>query len=186
MTDLVMGLIIGFAVGSVLLSGLLLVAIGRVRAGQANRLAAQEETIVDLRQELADDKETNRRLRHQLHSLAVGADGASFSSIEASAAIHGVDLDTALSERDMARQDLAETLRSLESVRARLADREDKLREYREAVKEIRLSLESQDRLRGILNTQDVPEDSEDVPADPGDVPADPGDVPANAQVETS
>lgn len=166
MTDLVMGLIVGFAVGSVLLSGLLYVAVKRVRGTQANRLAAQEEAIADLRQELADDKETNRHLRHQIHSLTAGSDGAALGTIDAAGAVDAVDISTALSERDAARRDLAETQRTLESVRARLADREDKLREYREAVKEIRLSLESQDRLRGLITiTQDVP---------------------ANAQVESS
>ncbi|MDH4279898.1 MAG: hypothetical protein OEW83_17650 [Acidimicrobiia bacterium] len=166
MTDLVMGLIIGFVVGSFLLSGLLYVAIKRVRSLQAARLATQEETIVDLRQELAEDKETNRHLRHQIHSLTVGSDAAAPASVGAASVMHAVDIDTALSERDSARHELAETQRSLESVRARLADREDKLREYREAVKEIRLSLESQDRLRDLISiTQDVP---------------------ANAQVESS
>lgn len=157
MTDLVMGLIVGFVVGTILLSGLLYVAITRVRASLADRLTAQEETIVDLRQELAEDKETNRRLRHQLHSLTGGSDGGAVGSILGDSAPHPVDIDSAISQRDAARQELAETQRSLESVRARLADREDKLREYREAVKEIRLSLESQDRLRGIIITQDVP-----------------------------
>ncbi len=158
MTDLVMGLIVGFVVGTILLSGLLYVAITRVRASLVDRLAAQEETIVDLRQELAEDKETNRRLRHQLHSLSGGSDGAAVGSVVADVASYPVDIDSALSQRDAAWQELAETQRSLESVRARLADREDKLREYREAVKEIRLSLESQDRLRGIISiTQDVP-----------------------------
>ncbi len=158
MTDLVMGLIIGFAVGSFSLSGLLHVAIKRLRASQADRLASQEETIVDLRRELAEDKETNRQLRHQIHSLAAGADGVAIGLIEGGTATQGVDIDTAVSELDLARRELAETQRSLESVRARLADREDKLREYREAVKEIRLSLESQDRLRGLIDiTQDVP-----------------------------
>lgn len=158
MTDLVMGLIVGFVVGIALLSGLLYVAVQRVRAMQAERLAAQEDTIVDLRQELAEDKETNRRLRHQLHSLTSGSDGAGIGSGVADGAAQTFDIETALSQRDAARQELAETQRSLESVRARLADREDKLREYREAVKEIRLSLESQDRLRDIITiTQDVP-----------------------------
>ncbi len=158
MTDLVMGLIIGFAVGSFSLSGLLYVAIKRLRASQADRLASQEETIVDLRRELAEDKETNRQLRHQIHSLSAGADGVVIGLVEGGTATQGVDIDTAVSELDVARRELAETQRSLESVRARLADREDKLREYREAVKEIRLSLESQDRLRGLIDiTQDVP-----------------------------
>ncbi|MDH3301080.1 MAG: hypothetical protein OES24_11295 [Acidimicrobiia bacterium] len=166
MTDLVMGLIIGFVVGSVLLSGLLYVAIQRVRASQAARLAAQDETIFDLRQELAEDKETNRHLRHQLHSLTGGYDGAAFGSVDAAEVVHALDLDTALSQRDAARRELADVQRSLESVRARLADREDKLREYREAVKEIRLSLESQDRLRGLITiTQDVPANAQAEPS---------------------
>lgn len=161
MTDLVMGLILGFVVGSVLLSGLLYLAIGRVRASQADRLAAQEETIVDLRQELAEDKETNRHLRHQLHTLTVGSDGSAIGSVAVGGPALPVDTDTALTERDAARRELAATQRSLESARSRLADREDKLREYREAVKEIRLSLESQDRLRGIITiTQDIPAES--------------------------
>ncbi len=170
MTDLVMGLIIGFVVGSALLSVLLFLAVKRVRAGLADRLAGQTEAIADLRRELAEDKETNRHLRHQIHSLTAGSgdlgvidpitEGVMDTVMDTDVAPAG-DIDTVLSERDAARQELAQVQRSLESVRARLEDREAKLREYREAVKEIRLSLESQDRLRGIISiTQDVPAES--------------------------
>ena len=159
MTDMVMGLIVGFAVGSLLLSALLYVVITRVRASQADRLAAQDETIADLRQELATDKETNRRLRHQIHALSAGSEGTAMPSIDLEEADRAAEIDQALSERDLARQELAETQRRLESARTRLTDREAKLREYREAVKEIRLSLESQDRLRGLATiTDDVPQ----------------------------
>ncbi len=154
MTDMVMGLVIGFSVGSVLLTLLLYLALKQVRGEQAGRLNAQEETIADLRQELAEDKETNRHLRHQLHSLSTGASG--LSPMNGGLVEGEVDINTALEERDDARRQLAEAQRSIESIRARLEDdREAKLREYREAVKEIRLSLESQDRLRGLVAVTD-------------------------------
>lgn len=169
MTEMVMGLIIGFAVGCAVLSVLLYVAIMRVRAAHVDRLAAQDESIADLRRELATDKETNRHLRHQIHSMTDRTDGGligPFESSNSTIGLHGVDNDANMSEQNNLRHQLAETQRSLESVRARLADREAKLREYREAVKEIRLSLESQDQLRDIISIT--------------------SDLPANAQAESS
>jgi chromosome segregation ATPase len=156
---MVMGLIIGFGVGVVLLSALLVVAVQRTRRQSADRLAAQQATIADLRLELADDKENNRRLRHEVHALS--------SSISGSAPPAGPnDFDAVdekigllIGERDEARRELAETRMALESTRARLDDREAKLSEYRAAVQEIRLSLEGQDSLRNLVTvTQDVPE----------------------------
>ncbi len=156
MTDMVMGLIIGFMVGSTLLSILLYLAVQRAKAGYSDRLADRHETIVDLRSELAEDKETNRRLRHQIHSLTTAGDFGADGALNTLSTDVPIDI-----ERDAVRLELAATQRNLESVRARLADREAKLREYREAVKEIRLSLESQDRLRSIITiTQDVPAES--------------------------
>jgi len=153
MTDLVMGLIIGFVVGSVVLSGLMYVVVDRVRRQQADRLSNQEETISDLRLEMAEDRETNRRLRHQLHALSGGATEGMDGVVDGR-----FDTETLLTERDQAREDLAELQRAMESVRARLTDREAKLSEYREVVKEIRLSLEAQDRLRGLDSVeQDLP-----------------------------
>ena len=172
-----MGLIIGFVVGSVLLSVLMYVAIGRVRRSLATNLSVQNATITDLRQELADDKETNRRLRHELHSLSSGAAAQTSADVSdresnglESSAIGAIGVSTVNEETA---QQLADAQRSLESARSRLADREAKLREYREALQEIRLSLEAQDRLRGIITiTEDIP----------GDLQAE--DVPANAQAD--
>jgi len=152
---MVVGLITGFGVGVVALSVLMLFAVQRARRQSAERLVAQDETIADLRLELAEDKENNRRLRHELHSLSsAGAGSASRSS--------ATDVDEKMealaAERDQARAELADVRMALESTRSRLEDREAKLTEYREAVKEIRLSLEAQDNLRDIIVvTQDVP-----------------------------
>jgi len=159
-TDLVMGLIIGFVVGSVMLCVLMYVAIGRVRQAQAAKARFHEETIADLRQERAEDKETNRRLRHELHSVSSGyvatppvvAEPTMSSDVE-------LEIDSARRQRDDALEQLADAQRSLGSARARLADREAKLREYRDALKEIRLSLEAQDSLRDIISI------SEEIPA---------------------
>ena len=159
MTDLVMGLIVGFVVGSVLLSVLMYVAVGRVRQSLAARAQTQDETIADLRQERAEDKETNRRLRHELHSLSSGYPPAPAVAEQPHVSTDvELEIDAARAERDDALEQLADAQRSLESARARLADREAKLREYRDALKEIRLSLEAQDGLRGIITiTEDVP-----------------------------
>lgn len=157
MTEMVTGLVIGFAVGVVLLSVLMYVAVRRARQQSAQRLIAQEETIIDLRQELAEDKENNRRLRHQLHSAtaapgpAHGDDFAHFEGIEDKLALVS-------SERDDALLKLSEARMTLESTKSRLADREAKLAEYRAAVKQIRMSLESQENVGDIISvTQDVP-----------------------------
>jgi len=58
--------------------------------------------------------------------------------------------DAALSERDQALEHLHVVNQDLSVASRRLADRESKLRQYREALKEIRMSLEAQDRDRGV------------------------------------
>ena len=152
-------MIIGFAVGVLLLSVLMFIAVQRARQQSASRLTRQQETIADLRLELAEDKENNRLLRHQLHSLSsASADRVIGSGGELAIEAFDEKIIRLTNERDQARLDLADVRMSLETTMARLEDRESKLHEYREAVKEIRLSLEGQDNLSDIITvTQDVP-----------------------------
>lgn len=146
-----MGLIVGFAVAAVTLSGVTALVVRRVRASTAAELERQKEVVSELRRERADDKETNRRLRHELHTTR----SAQPSVDDRYAPAADLDADTAYMEREDALRTLAETRRQLESVRARLADREAKLRDYRDALKEIRLSLEAQDRLTRLVTITD-------------------------------
>ena len=147
-----MGLMVGFAVATVLLSVLMALVVRRVRASTATELARQQELVAELRQERAEDKETNRRLRHDLHYARTAQQ---FTADDGYASIVGVDPDTAHMERDDALRELAKTQRRLESVQARLADREAKLRDYRDALKEIRVSLEAQDPLNPLVTITD-------------------------------
>ena len=152
-------MIIGFGVGVLLLSVLMFIAIQRTRQQSADRLTRQEETIADLRLELAEDKENNRLLRHQLHSLSSASAGrATGSGGELAIEAFDEQIIRLTNERDQARLDLSASQMSLEATMARLEDRETKLNEYREAVKEIRLSLEGQDNLSDIIAvTGDLP-----------------------------
>lgn len=150
-----MGLIVGFAVATILLSVLMAVVVRRVRTSMLAELERQHEIVAELRHERTEDKETNRRLRHELHNAHAGQP---LSADDRYAPMGGLDVDTAYMEREDALRTLAETQRRLESVRARLADREAKLRDYRDALKEIRMSLEAQDRLSRLVTiTDDVP-----------------------------
>jgi hypothetical protein len=134
-------LIVGFVAGLALMALLLLFYVRRLGKKHADVVGQLDSSILDLRQERAEDKETNRRLRHELVSQSPGR------LVEvANTAEH--ERDSAVSERDQAVEQLELVQQDLSQATAKLADRESKLREYREALKEIRMSLEAQDRAR--------------------------------------
>lgn len=147
------GLIVGFAIGAGMLSVLMVVMVRRVRSSNSAELATQRELVTELRQERSEDKETNRRLRHELHT----ARSLQYEADERYAPEREMDSDTAYLEREDALRRLADTQRRLDSISARLADREKKLHQYRDALKEIRLSLEAQDPMNRLATiTEDV------------------------------
>lgn len=144
MTDLVLGLIIG----SVL--ALVIVGIGtwsyvrRLGRSHQEQITALDTSVLELRQEAAEDKETNRRLRHE---LAVSTP----SHLLETATSAEMERDGAISERDQAIEQLDLVQRDLSNAKTRLADQDAKLRQYREALQEIRMSLEAQGRSRAGL-----------------------------------
>ncbi len=160
MGDLVTGVIIGFAVAVALMCLLWFVATRRTREQHRREIERYDESIVDLRQERAEDKETNRRLRHEL--AANTPDRLVESTTRAE-----IDRDSALVERDQALEQLDLVQKDLAAANGRITDRENKLRQYREALKEIRMSLEAQgrnataDAAEGLIDT-----DTGEVPAE--------------------
>lgn len=155
-----MGGILGFVAAIVLMSAVLFLITRRLQLRHREETRRYDESIVDLRQERAEDKETNRRLRHELVSLSPDRLIETASTAE-------FERDHAISERDQALEQLQLVQTDLGSASRRLADREAKLRQYREALKEIRMSLEAQDRGRtiaaagGLIHT-----DTDEVPAE--------------------
>lgn len=143
-SDFVVGLIVGL-LGCLVLVGLVAVfGLRRVRRQHADALVERDVALGDLRQELAEDKETNRRLRHE---LAVKTPGNLIETANAAE----MERNSAISERDQAIEQLGLVERDLTMTRARLTEQETKLRRYREALQEIRLSLEAQGRSRASL-----------------------------------
>lgn len=160
MDGLVTGLIVGFVAAVVLMCFVLFLITRRLRAQQGLEVERFEESIVDLRQERAEDKETNRRLRHELVSQSPGRLVETATTAE-------FDRDNAISERDQALDQLQLVQQDLASANRRLADRENKLRQYREALKEIRISLEAQDRVREVAGADNlIDTDTDEVPAE--------------------
>ncbi len=163
MGDLLMGLIVGFVAAVILMCFLLFVVTRRLRLRHAEETSRYDESITDLRQERAEDKETNRRLRHELVSLSPDRLVEATTNAE-------FERDNALSERDQALEQLHLMQQDFGVANRRLADQESKLRQYREALKEIRISLEAQDRERSMLmpaaadNLIDT--DTDEVPAE--------------------
>jgi septal ring factor EnvC (AmiA/AmiB activator) len=115
---------LGLATGVVMLALLTPALKRRIQVGYQQQLSAYEQTVADLRQERAADRETNRRLRHD---LAVNTP----QNLEATR--H--ELDTALA-------DLAKVNADLERVADQLSERDRSLREARLAIQDIRLQLE--------------------------------------------
>lgn len=114
-------------------------ATRRLRAQHGQEVARYDESITDLRQERAEDKETNRRLRHELVANTP-------ERLQEQANRAEIDRDSAVAERDQALEQLELVQNDLTAANSRIADRETKLRQYREALKDIRMSLEAQGR----------------------------------------
>jgi chromosome segregation ATPase len=140
---LVVGLLIGAVLAALVVGVLAVLALRRLQRRHEGEIAAVDEAVHELRQERAEDKETNRRLRHQL------AANTPDRLIETATAAE-LARDGAMSERNHAVEQLRLVQHDLDLANSRLADRESKLRKYREALKEIRMSLEAQGRARTI------------------------------------
>lgn len=100
----------------------------RTKARHQREIQRYEDVIVDLRQERADDRETNRRLRH---TLAINTPEG---------------LEETRGERDRALDELDRLTAELRDRTLELAKRDRALREARLAIHDIRIQLE-QDRL---------------------------------------
>ncbi len=96
----------------------------RAQARFDEDLYKQEQVIVDLRQERASDRETNRRLRHEL------------------AIKTPINYEATREERDSAITELAKLNSELSEASMQLADRDRSLREARLAIHDIRVQLE--------------------------------------------
>ncbi len=178
-----MGVILGAIAAVVFMSVVLFLVTRRLRVRHSVETQRYDESILDLRQERAEDKETNRRLRHELVSVSP-------DRLIETATTAEFERDHAITERDQAIEQLHLVQQDLSNASHRLADREAKLRQYREALKEIRMSLEAQDRGRSIAaagglidtDTADVPRDSLAQLENAGPAPVEP--VPTPPQPE--
>ncbi len=167
-------LLTGFAIGAIVFSVLMLVVVRNVRKGLADDMARKDRELDEARREAADDRETNRRLRHEIHQLQSGRiEPATVGAPSESVGIGGYnshfgdepswDADIADIEQTSAAH--AESLAEIESLQRQLADAnvqiaesDAKLKRYREALTEIRLSLEARDPLNNLVNiTEEVP-----------------------------
>lgn len=122
--ETVIAFVIGLLAGLVLFALLLPAVTKRVRAQHQAELEQYEDELAELRQERADDRETNRRLRREL-------------------AINTPDsLQTTREERDRAIDELDKLNAELRHATSELADRDRSLREARLAIHDIRVQLE--------------------------------------------
>ena len=158
MGDLLLGLVVGFFAAVIVMSFVLFTVSRRLKLQHANETAQHQESLIDLRQERSVDKETNRQLRHDL--LAQGSDRLLETTKRAE-----FERDAAVSERDNALQQLHVVQQDFTAASSKLVDRESKLRQYREALQEIRMSLEAQDRERANAQTV-VGADVEETPGE--------------------
>ena len=138
MGDILAGGLIGFVVALVVMALVWFLGTKRAREKHQSEIARLDESIRELRHERAEDKETNRRLRHEMASRT--PDRLIESAVHAEQ-----ERDAAINERDHAIEQLELVRGDLGQANRRLADRENKLRDYRQALKEIRLSLEAQE-----------------------------------------
>jgi septal ring factor EnvC (AmiA/AmiB activator) len=123
-TQTVATLGIGFVVGFALLSALIPVINRRSRARLGASIEEYERVIAELHLEQAEDRETNRRLRHEL----------AVSAPDHLAEIRG--------ELEQANATVAMLQAKLDQVAAQLVERDRALREARLAIQEIRVQLE--------------------------------------------
>ncbi|MEL7156104.1 MAG: hypothetical protein AAFN30_05835 [Actinomycetota bacterium] len=116
--------VLGVAVGVLLFMALFLLARRRLRLSNRAQIEQYEQTILDLRQERAEGRETNRRLRHEL-AISTPEHLESTRLELAEANEREADLQARLTEADV-----------------QLSVRDRSLREARLAIQEIRLQLE--------------------------------------------
>jgi uncharacterized membrane protein YccC len=121
---------LGLAAGFLVLALLLPYLSRRLRLRYRRQVEDYEQVIVDLRQERADDREINRRLRRE---LAVSTPEHLVSTRE--------ELAVAVGDGERMRSELHHSARQL-------GERDRSLREARLAIHEIRVQLE-QDRVEG-------------------------------------
>ena len=120
--------IISFVLG--LIAGVIAVAVilpsvnKRTAARHQAEIEQYEQLVVDLRRERADDRETNRKLRHQL----------AISTPQ--------NFEHTREERDSAIEELDKLHAELRETTLELADRDRSLREARLAIHDIRVELE--------------------------------------------
>lgn len=165
MSDLVLGLIAG-AVGALAFAGIgSWLYVRRLAMDHDEQIVGLDTTVLELRQEAAEDKETNRRLRHE---LAVKTPGHLLET----ATTAEMDRDSAISERDQAIEQLDLVQRDLAGAKTRLGHQDAKLRQYREALQEIRLSLEAQGRGRAGLASASMLDTGELTGHDPNELRA--------------
>ena len=139
MSDVVLGLVIGASGALVAAAVALAFYLRRVTRRHAGLMEDRESLILEMRHEAAEDRETNRRLRHE---LAVSTPAHLMETASAAE----IERNGAVSERDQALEQLDLVQRDLAAAKSRLTDQDAKLRQYREALQEIRLSLEAQGR----------------------------------------
>lgn len=119
-----LGIGIGFVAG-LLVVGLFVPSFNnRLHTQYRSRMAHLEDTLRDLRQERADDRETNRRLRRELAVNTIAS------------------LENTRQERDQALEELEKLSNELKGATTELADRDRSLREARLAIHDIRVHLE--------------------------------------------
>lgn len=119
-TAFLLGLVAGVIVVALFLPSL----NKRVRSRHQVEIDRLDGEIADLRQDQADDREVNRRLRHD---LAINTPAT---------------LDATVQERDEALEELAGLNRDLQKASVELADRDRSLRQALLAIREIRQELE--------------------------------------------
>ncbi len=120
----VIAFVIGLSVGLLLFALLLPAMNKRQRARHQVAIGRYEVELSELRQERADDRETNRRLRRE---LAINTPHS---------------LENTREERDRAMDELDKLSAELRHATMELADRDRSLREARLAIHDIRVQLE--------------------------------------------
>ncbi len=120
----VIALVLGFIAGVVAVALVLPSMRRRTAARHQAEIDQYEQLVIDLRRERAADRETNRRLRHQL------------------AIRTPQNYEHTLEERDSAIDELDKLHTELRQTTLELADRDRSLREARLAIHDIRIELE--------------------------------------------
>lgn len=151
-----LSLVIGFVVGAVAVLVLAVLAVRRARNEVAREVAEKDGALAELRREASEDRETNRRLRHEMHGLRAGRAVSALASTGSPDQDQDSDSSEPIGERDL--DDVDQLRAALAEAQAQVGQREAKLRRYREALTEIRLSLETRDPLNQLVPiTEEIP-----------------------------